>query len=103
MTLIHLQKETTFQESSSSLLPTPYVAALRVFEPIEIFSPQESEIWKRVTFNSDTKRLEQNKALISVIQGGSALPMLDAAHFLEVDGKSYVSPWSTELRMWAAL
>lgn len=85
------------------MLPTPYVASLRVYEPLESFPLEDKERWRKLSPTAQTKRDEQNKALIRATQGNSLLPLSDGAHLLESQGRIYVSPWSTAQRTWAAL
>ncbi|NDE72032.1 MAG: hypothetical protein EB054_04950 [Actinobacteria bacterium] len=85
------------------MLPTPYVASLRVYEAIEAFDTKDQERWRKMPLESQTKSEEQKKALIRTITSSSPYPLLDGAHILDVDGKLYVSPWSTAQRSWAAL
>ena len=43
--------------------PTPYVASLRVYEPIESFSPVDQLRWSSISIESYTGRDEQLRAL----------------------------------------
>jgi hypothetical protein len=83
--------------------PTPYVASLRVYEPIQSFAPSDQLRWKSITPNALTSKEEQARALVRAIK--PELPSLraDGAHILDVDGERFISPWSTAMRCWAAL
>ena len=83
--------------------PTPYVASLRVFEPLEAFDPVDRLRWQALPLNEDSRDEEQRLALQRIIfpQPPNARP--DGAHILEIDGARYICPWSTATRCWAAL
>lgn len=83
--------------------PTPYVASLRVYEPIESFDSVDQLRWSQFAINSSTGLDEQFRALRRSITGVPASSIPDGAHFLEHEGKRYVAPWSTAIRCWAAL
>jgi hypothetical protein len=83
--------------------PTPYVASLRVYEPITAFQPNDQDRWEQITIQSETGWDEQQRALSRVITTKSITTKPDGAHILEFDGKKYVAPWSTSTRCWAAL
>ena len=83
--------------------PTPYVASLRVYEPLDSFAPSDQLRWKSIEPNAPTSKEEQERALVRAIK--PELPSLraDGAHILDVDGERFISPWSTAMRCWAAL
>ena len=83
--------------------PTPYVASLRVYEPMDAFEPAEQLRWQAIAVTSSTGYDEQVRALHRLITSEPPVLTADGAHILEVDGKRYVSPWSTAARSWAAL
>ncbi len=83
--------------------PTPYVASLRVYEPLECFAPSDQLRWKSMSPSATTSRDEQSRALVRAIKPESPLLRADGAHVLDVDGERFVSPWSTAMRCWAAL
>lgn len=85
------------------MLPTPYVASLRVYEPLESFSAEDQTRWSKLSPTVQTKRDEQSKALIRTATGSTPFPIVDGAHLFESGGKIFVSPWSTAQRSWAAL
>ena len=83
--------------------PTPYVASLRVYEPITSFEPDDQHRWAQISGQSATGWDEQQRALSRVITTKSVTTKPDGAHVLEIEGKNYVAPWSTSARCWAAL
>jgi len=83
--------------------PTPYVASLRVYEPITAFQLVDQQRWNQIAVKSATSWDEQQRALSRVINTKSMTTKPDGAHTLEHEGKKYVAPWSTTTRCWAAL
>lgn len=83
--------------------PTPYVASLRVYEPIDAFEPAEQLRWQGIPLTSSTGYDEQLRALRRLISAEPPSLAADGAHILENDGKRYVAPWSTAARCWVAL
>jgi hypothetical protein len=83
--------------------PTPYVASLRVYEPLTAFDKQNQNRWSQISVTTLTGRDEQHRALRRVIMAESPALKLDGAHILEIDNKKYIAPWSTAARCWAAL
>jgi hypothetical protein len=83
--------------------PTPYVASLRVYEPIEAFDPVDRVRWKQIPMNIHTGNDEQKLALRRVIRPEPPFAQKDGAHILEHEGERFVAPWSTAIRTWAAL
>lgn len=83
--------------------PTPYVASLRVYEPINSFAPADRLRWSQLEVTDNSSRTEQILALRRVVFPESPALRPDGAHILETDGARYVSPWSTATRCWAAL
>ena len=83
--------------------PTPYVASLRVYEPLSAFDPVNQLRWSAIPLTSQTGREEQHRALRRIIITEPPALRSDGAHILDHDGKKYVSPWSTARRCWAAL
>jgi len=83
--------------------PTPYVASLRVYEPITAFQLVDQQRWNQIAVKSATGWEEQQRALSRVINNKSVASKPDGAHILEYEGKKYVAPWSTTTRCWAAL
>jgi hypothetical protein len=83
--------------------PTPYIASLRVYEPIESFEPQDQLRWSQISVTTPTGRDEQLRSLRRSITSESPNLKPDGVHILEHEGKRYVAPWSTVTRCWAAL
>ncbi|CAB4752475.1 MAG: hypothetical protein F2704_04495 [Actinobacteria bacterium] len=83
--------------------PTPYVASLRIYEPLSAFDPADRLRWSQLETNSETIGEEQKLALRRTIFPESPALRPDGAHVLEIEGARYVSPWSTATRCWAAL
>ena len=83
--------------------PTPYVASLRVYEPLSSFDPADQLRWAAISIDSYTGRDEQLRALRRTILSEPPALKSDGAHIIDHDGKRYVSPWSTARRCWAAV
>jgi hypothetical protein len=82
---------------------TPYVASLRIFEPISAFPAADRLRWESVDITVDSRRAEQALALQRLIAPEPPALRSDGAHFLEIDGTRYIAPWSTATRCWSAL
>jgi hypothetical protein len=83
--------------------PTPYVASLRVYEPLTAFNPNDQARWSQIVVTSPTGWDEQKKALHRTIVSDSPALKPDGVHVLEHEGKRYIAPWSTAARCRAAL
>jgi len=83
--------------------PTPYVASLRIYEPIDAFDPVDQLRWDAIPMTALTGRDEQIRALKRTITSEPPVLQVDGAHILEFEGKKFVAPWSTATRCWAAL
>jgi hypothetical protein len=83
--------------------PTPYVASLRIYEPISAFPPAQRLRWEAIPITSATGFDEQERALRRVVITEPPALRPDGAHILEWEGARYVCPWSTAARCWAAL
>jgi hypothetical protein len=83
--------------------PTPYVASLRIYEPIDSFAQVDQLRWSQIAVTSPTGWDEQKRALTRTIKSEPVNLKPDGAHVLEHDGKKYIAPWSTAARCWAAL
>ena len=83
--------------------PTPYVASLRIYEPLSAFDPVDRLRWTSIDPEKDSRTEEQSLALRRIIFPEPPAGRPDGAHILDVDGLRYVSPWSTANRCWAAL
>lgn len=82
--------------------PTPYVASLRIYEPLSAFEPADRLRWENSSLNN-SKTQEQEDALIRVASLQLPASRPDGAHILDVDGARYICPWSTSVRTWASL
>jgi len=85
------------------LLPTPYVASLRVYEPIDSFEAKDQLRWSKISNTIATVVDEQKISLSRMIRGDISSFETHGVHLLEIDGKRYIAPWSTTTRYWAAL
>mgnify|MGYP003334071667 FL=1 len=83
--------------------PTPYVASLRVFEPVEVFPEYQQKYWSKIQPSRDTFALEQRRALTRPILDYSLSILDDEVHVIEIDSKRYCCPWSTLNRCFYAL
>ena len=83
--------------------PTPYVASLRVYEPIDSFEAADQLRWSQIAITSPTGWDEQVRSLKRSITNEPQNLKPDGAHVLEHEGKRYIAPWSTAARCWAAL
>ena len=83
--------------------PTPYVASLRVYEPITAFESSDQLRWNQIAVISPTSWDEQSRALRRTIITEPPALKPDGAHVLEHEGKRYIAPWSTAARCWVAL
>jgi len=82
--------------------PTPYVASLRIYEPFESFNSRDQNLWSTEFPNLQTIFEEQNESLRKTITLNYSYSKIDGAHFLKIDNKKYVSPWSTAIRNYNA-
>ena len=83
--------------------PTPYVASLRVYEPLTAFDPADRLRWSGIDPTANTNFDEQQIAMRRVAFPESPALRPDGAHVLDIDGTRYVCPWSTATRCWAAM
>jgi hypothetical protein len=83
--------------------PTPYVASLRVYEPIDSFDPGDQARWRQIKITETTGYEEELRALKRTVRPEPLASRSDGAHIIDHDGKRYVAPWSTARRCWAAL
>ena len=83
--------------------PTPYVASLRIYEPLSAFEAADRLRWESINATDESKVQEQRDSLERV--AANQLPSVrpDGAHILDLDGARYVCPWSTSVRTWASL
>lgn len=83
--------------------PTPYVASLRIYEPLQAFNPVDRLRWEDLDPKVDTRSQEQSLSLQRIIFPEPPAGRPDGAHILDYEGERYVAPWSTANRCWAAL
>ena len=83
--------------------PTPYVASLRIYEPLTAFREEDQARWSDISTTTPTGKVEQQRALRRTIVTEPPALKLDGAHILEINNKKYIAPWSTAARCWAAL
>jgi len=82
---------------------TPYVASLRIYEPIEIFEIKDQLRWTKISNTCHSVLDEQNLSLTRLIRDDMYTFNIDGAHILEIGSTRYVAPWSTATRCYAAL
>lgn len=82
--------------------PTPYVASLRIYEPLSAFEAADRLRWDAIDLFA-SKTAEQRDALERVATLNLPTAKPDGAHILDLDGMRYVCPWSTAVRTWASL
>ena len=82
---------------------TPYVASLRIFEPISAFPPADRLRWENLSAETDTREEEQALALRRLVAPESPALRPDGVHILDIEDQRYISPWSTAARCWNAL
>jgi len=85
------------------MYPTPYIASLRIYEPINAFEIKDQLRWAKISNVSYTVLDEQQLALTRLISNDMFAIKIDGAHLLEIGSTRYVAPWSTSIRCWAAL
>ena len=83
--------------------PTPYVASLRVYEPLDSFDPGDQTRWRQIKITETTGYEEELRALKRTVRPEPLASRSDGAHIIDHDGKRYVAPWSTAARCWSAL
>ena len=82
--------------------PTPYVASLRIYEPLSAFDPVDRLRWTSIDPENNSRREEQSLALRRIVFPEPPAGRPDGAHILDIDDVRYVAPWSTANRCWAA-
>ena len=81
---------------------TPYVASLRIYEPIDAFEAADRLRWENLP-TSNSMITEQKDSLLRVASNQLPSSRPDGAHIIDMNGNRYVCPWSTSVRTWAAL
>lgn len=82
---------------------TPYVASLRIYEPLSAFEPADRLRWQTLENDSSSFNREQKLALERVAHPQPPTGRADGVHVLDKNKIRYLSPWSTATRCWAAL
>lgn len=82
---------------------TPYVASLRVYEPLSAFEPADRLRWQSLHNDVTSFKREEELALNRVVQPEPPAGRPDGVHIMDRDGVRFVSPWATATRCWAAL
>lgn len=85
------------------MYPTPYVAWLRIYEPLEAFNQEDRDRWATLEIDSRTQIEEQEESLKRLVVTQARTLRGDGAHVLTKDGEKFVCPWSTSQRCWIAL
>ena len=70
--------------------PTPYVASLRIYEPLEAFDVSDQLRWQDLDSSVDTRREEQALALRRLVFPEPPAVRPDGAHILDIDGARYI-------------
>jgi hypothetical protein len=83
--------------------PTPYVASLRIYEPLSAFEPADRLRWQGIAIDDASYIFEETLALRRLVFPEPPAGRPDGVHILEVEGERYISPWATATRCWAAL
>lgn len=83
--------------------PTPYVASLRIYEPLSAFEPADRLRWQGIDVDNSSFIFEEELALRRLVFPESPAGRPDGVHILEIEGEKYISPWATATRCWAAL
>ena len=83
--------------------PTPYVASLRIYEPLSAFEPADRLRWQSIDVNDASYISEEELAIRRLVVPEPPAGRPDGVHILEIDGERFVSPWATATRCWAAL
>jgi hypothetical protein len=89
-----------------SILVVTQTAYLRVYQPLSLFSESDRERWMAGRDDEDSGEHESTRRwlLFSALPGGPvATRSTEGAFVREVDGRVYVCPWRTRLRMLAGL
>ena len=82
---------------------TPYVASLRIFEPISAFPAADRLRWEKLDPSIDTRAQEQELALRRLVAPEPPALRPDGVHIIDIEGQRFISPWSTASRTWSAL
>lgn len=81
----------------------PYVASLRVFEPIESFDLRTQSKWFETPITTQTKKDETARIIINMIHSDQLNFSYDGVHIIELNGKRFLSPWCLRQRSYYAM
>jgi hypothetical protein len=82
---------------------TPYVASLRVYEPLESFDNQIQKRFAAIPFDLPTRSLESEHSIKSLVIFNRAKTFHEGVHLIDLDGRRFVCPWSRNLRILSAM
>ena len=85
------------------MLWTPYVASLRVYEPLDSFGENIRAQWEKVGAQLHSRSEEQLDALKRLIQSKRSVHGPDGVHIIDHKGARFVAPWSTTQRCRTAI
>jgi hypothetical protein len=74
---------------------TPYVAYLRVYEPLENFPESLRAFWQEHYAHNSMRNSEQLDALHRLIMQRVDSPPVNGAYVITIESTSYAAPWST--------
>ncbi len=93
----------------TGLLPNPYAAYLRVYEPLGAFAPEERATWtayaEQAAGRVERLRREHRRALVDLLSVPPVPVPSDEsgeAFVLQADGQVFVCPVQSRLRAWLA-
>ena len=77
---------------------TPYVASLRVYEPLESFDYESRSRWELIPVGAQTIREESKQVFKNLILWDQLRFFEKGAHSIDFEGNKFVSPWSLKSR-----
>jgi len=77
---------------------TPYVASLRVYEPLESFDYESRSRWELIPVGAQTIREESKQVIKNLILWDQLRFFEKGAHSIDFEGNKFVSPWSLKSR-----
>lgn len=89
----------------------PYTAQLRVYEPIEAFSPDQAELWRKYVncgraLSRQDGPVRERALMVAAVRGDQprlALRTQPEAYVEYVDGEPRICPWNVRARLWEAV
>ena len=82
---------------------TPYVASLRVYEPLETFDLEAQRQWMGISPFTQTKLTESESTIRNLISTERSAVSNIGAHLLDQDGKKFICPWLLKKRSYHAM